>query len=163
MYFRKHMSIFMSSALFSLFIFNLPAFSSASIIEENGQAEQNQCFSMPVNGTITSSFGDTDGRTSPHYGIDIAVPEGTAVKAAHDGTVETAENSKSYGLFVIIKNGNIETLYAHNSSLCVKKGERIKKGETIAYSGNTGYSTGPHVHFEITENNQKINPLNVCR
>ena len=158
MYFKKHISIFISSALLSFFIFNLPVFSPALIIEEN-----NQCFSMPVNGTITSSFGDTDGRTSPHYGIDIAVPEGTAVKAAHDGTVETAENSKSYGLFVIIKNGNIETLYAHNSSLCVKKGERIKKGETIAYSGNTGYSTGPHVHFEITENNQKINPLNVCR
>ena len=118
---------------------------------------------FPVNGIITSHFGDIDERNSPHKGMDIAVNTGTNVLSAASGIVEEAKYSQSYGWYVKIKHfGGYETLYAHNSSVCVEKGDYIKKGETIALSGSTGDSTGPHVHFEVIKNKNYIDPETVC-
>ena len=118
---------------------------------------------FPVNGIITSHFGDIDERNTPHKGMDIAVNTGTNVLSAASGIVEEAKYSQSYGWYVKIRHyGGYETLYAHNSSVCVEKGDYIKKGETIALSGSTGDSTGPHVHFEVIKNKNYIDPETVC-
>jgi murein DD-endopeptidase MepM/ murein hydrolase activator NlpD len=114
---------------------------------------------------ITSTFG---GRSSPggigstnHKGIDIGrVGYTTAVKAAKAGTVIIAQRSSSYGNYVVISHGSGNTtLYGHMSSLKVSSGATVKQGDTIGITGSTGNSTGPHLHFEITENGVRINPL----
>ncbi|MDI9485110.1 MAG: M23 family metallopeptidase [Bacillota bacterium] len=121
----------------------------------NGQLQK--AFDWPVKGRISSTFGPRWGRM--HNGLDIAVPTGTQVKAAADGRVTFAGWNGGYGILVIIDHGNnIETRYAHNSRLNVKVGQRVSRGETVAYSGNTGVSTGPHVHFEIRYRNNPVNP-----
>ncbi len=85
-----------------------------------------------------------------HNGLDIAVSTGTPIKAAADGRVNFAGWNGGYGILVIIDHGNnVETRYAHNSRLNVKVGQKVNRGDVIAYSGNTGVSTGPHSHFEI--------------
>jgi murein DD-endopeptidase MepM/ murein hydrolase activator NlpD len=121
----------------------------------NGQLQK--AFDWPVRGRISSSFGPRWGRM--HNGLDIAVSTGTQVKAAADGRITFAGWNGGYGILVIIDHGNgIETRYAHNSRLNVKVGQRVTRGETVAYSGNTGVSTGPHVHFEIRYRNNPVNP-----
>ncbi len=93
----------------------------------------------------------------PHNGLDIGAPMGTPVYAAEDGVVEAVDNNDKnyyrkyqYGKYVLIKhNNNMATLYAHLSKQVVGKGVVVKKGELIGYSGNTGYSTGPHLHFGV--------------
>lgn len=108
-------------------------------------------------GVITSPFGWRWGRR--HTGIDIGLPTGTAVKAADGGKVIFSGTKGAYGKCVIIDHGaNIQTLYAHNSKLLVKKGDKVFKGQTIANSGNTGRSTGPHLHFEVRKNGTPVNP-----
>ena len=113
---------------------------------------------LPVAGTITSPQGyRTDpitGETSYHSGTDIAVPEGTPILAAADGTVTVANAldrwGGSYGYYVKLDHGGgLTTLYAHCSSICVTAGQQVKAGEVIAYVGQTGRATGPHLHFEI--------------
>lgn len=113
---------------------------------------------LPVAGTITSPQGyRTDpitGETSYHSGTDIAVPEGTPILAAADGTVTVANAldswGGSYGYYVKLDHGGrLTTLYAHCSSICVTAGQQVKTGEVIAYVGQTGRATGPHLHFEI--------------
>lgn len=113
---------------------------------------------LPVAGTITSPQGyRTDpitGETSYHSGTDIAVPEGTPILAAADGTVTIANAldswGGSYGYYVKLDHsGGLTTLYAHCSSICVTAGQQVKAGEVIAYVGQTGRATGPHLHFEI--------------
>ena len=109
--------------------------------------------------TQTSGFGSRWGRQ--HKGIDLAVSVGTTVYAADGGTVVEAQYSGSYGNVVMIDHQNgQETRYAHNSKLLVKKGDKVYQGQPIAKSGNTGRSTGPHVHFEIRINGEPRNPLN---
>ena len=109
--------------------------------------------------TRTSGFGSRWGRQ--HKGIDLAVSVGTTVYAADGGTVVEAQYSGSYGNVVMIDHQNgQETRYAHNSKLLVKKGDKVYQGQPIAKSGNTGRSTGPHVHFEIRFNGEPRNPLN---
>lgn len=109
--------------------------------------------------TQTSGFGSRWGRQ--HKGIDLAVSVGTTVYAADGGTVVEAQYSGSYGNVVMIDHQNgQETRYAHNSKLLVKKGDKVYQGQPIAKSGNTGRSTGPHVHFEIRLNGEPRNPLN---
>jgi murein DD-endopeptidase MepM/ murein hydrolase activator NlpD len=112
----------------------------------------------PVAGPVTSGFGSRWGRM--HDGIDIGVSEGTPVHAAAAGTVIYAGWMSGYGNIVVIDHGNgLSTAYAHNSQLMVGQGATIGKGSVIALSGNTGHSTGPHVHFEVRVNGSPVDPL----
>lgn len=110
-------------------------------------------------GTVTSGFKWRWGRL--HKGVDIAVPTGTPVMAADDGKVIVSGYSKSgYGNYVIINHNNgTKTLYGHNSTLKVSVGDIVEKGQTIAFSGNTGRSTGPHCHFEVIINDNNVDPM----
>ena len=111
-------------------------------------------------GIITSYFGVWR-RWGYHTGVDVTVPMGTEVLAYIDGTVAVSEwNLWGYGYFVIVDHGDgIQTCYGHNSKLLVEKGQKVKKGQVIALSGNTGTSTGPHVHFEVRKNGKPIDPI----
>ncbi len=115
-------------------------------------------FGWPLRGgTITSPFGWRD--VDFHYGLDIAAPPGTPVFASADGTVTFNDYRGSYGLLVEIDHGREwVTRYAHNSKALVEAGQRVHEGDVIAEVGSTGYSTGPHVHFEIIYRNQRLNP-----
>ncbi len=120
--------------------------------------------SWPVRGPITSPFG---WRVNPiwhsrefHPGIDIAVATGTPVHAAADGIVTYAGWLTGYGNVVIIYHGSdISTLYAHLQRYIVRKGEKVKRGQIIAYSDNTGWSTGPHLHFGVYLGDKPVNPM----
>ncbi len=121
-----------------------------------------QAFSWPVSGRISSRYGTRWG--SMHHGVDVAVVTGTPVRAAAAGRVSFAGWNGGYGNLVVIDHGDrVETRYAHNSRLVVEAGQRVRRGDLVAYSGNTGRSTGPHVHFEIRRNGQSVNPLNYLR
>lgn len=112
----------------------------------------------PVNGQLTSPFGPRWGRL--HAGIDIAVPTGTPVRAALAGTVTIAAVVGAYGNYVCISHaGNLSTCYAHNSRLNVRSGQRVDQGDVIAAAGNTGISTGPHLHFETRVNGTPRDPM----
>lgn len=119
-------------------------------------------FQKPLSGTITSEFGEreiiSNGMTSDHKGIDIAANTGTNIKAAMEGTVSVAEENSEYGKFIKIVKEDVMTVYAHCKSLKVKKGDKVKIGQTIATVGSTGISTGPHLHFEIRLSGRYINP-----
>lgn len=96
---------------------------------------------------------------SGHIGLDIAVPTGTPVKTTMDGKVIHAGwNTQGYGNLVIVENGAYKTYYAHLSSIPVEVGDTVNAGTTIGISGNTGNSTGPHLHYEIRKNGVAINP-----
>ncbi len=126
----------------------------------NGQLQK--AFDWPVRGRVSSTFGPRWGKM--HNGLDIAVSTGTSVKAAADGRITFAGWNGGYGILVIVDHGNgIETRYAHNSRLNVKVGQRVTRGETVAYSGNTGVSTGPHLHFELRYRNNPVNPQTYLR
>ena len=115
--------------------------------------------SQPVTGVISSRYGDRDGRSSGHGGLDIAAPSGTPIYACGDGTVTQAGWYGGYGNLIIIDHGNgVKTYYGHCSALYVNKGETISSGEKIAAVGSTGDSTGPHLHLEIRINGTRINP-----
>lgn len=117
-----------------------------------------------VTAKITSYFGSrtapTKGASTYHQGIDISVPVGTNVNAATNGVVtETGYNGTS-GNYVVIDNGSgIETAYRHLRQIYVKKGDVVRAGQLIALSGNTGLSTGPHLHFETKVNGEYVDPL----
>lgn len=113
--------------------------------------------SVPSRGTYTSSFGMRWGRM--HNGIDIGAPIGTPIYAALDGVVSFSGVEDGYGNMIKIDHGNgIETFYGHCSVLNVSKGRAVKRGDKIAEVGNTGNSTGPHVHFELRVNGVAKNP-----
>lgn len=112
-----------------------------------------------ASGRVSSEFGPRWGTV--HRGIDIALPTGTPILASTDGVVARSYYSSSYGEVVFINHGGgIVTVYAHNSRRLVSEGQRVSKGQVIAYSGNTGDSTGPHLHFEVVVNGTKVNPRN---
>ena len=97
-----------------------------------------------------------------HYGFDFAAPIGTEIYATGDGTVLVTENSlRGYGKKIEIDHGfGIKTLYGHMSEFKVKPGQKVTRGTVIGLVGNTGLSTGPHVHYEVIKNNEKVNPVN---
>jgi murein DD-endopeptidase MepM/ murein hydrolase activator NlpD len=118
----------------------------------------------PVRGWVTSPFGN---RTSPfsgilkfHEGMDIAAQTGTPVVAPADGVVIKAGFSTGYGNMVEISHGyGLKTVFGHNSRLNVKAGQRVKRGDVISYVGDTGSSTGPHLHYEVRSNGLPVNPV----
>jgi murein DD-endopeptidase MepM/ murein hydrolase activator NlpD len=119
----------------------------------------------PVNGArMTSGFGM---RTHPvrggrrmHKGIDLAAPTGTPVYATADGIVGLARWGRGYGLYIKLDHGaELETRYAHLSRLAVAAGDRVEKGEVIGYVGSTGWSTGPHLHYEVRVDGVAVNPI----
>ncbi len=118
----------------------------------------------PVRGRLSSGFGwryhPVLRKKKYHNGQDIAVSSGTPVLAADSGVVLVSGWKGGYGNFVAIDHGNgISTCYGHNSRLLVQVGNKILKGQTVAISGNTGLSTGPHLHFEVRRNGTPINPI----
>ncbi|MDH5559273.1 MAG: LysM peptidoglycan-binding domain-containing M23 family metallopeptidase [Deltaproteobacteria bacterium] len=113
----------------------------------------------PSKGSISSRFGRRHGRM--HQGIDITKTAGEKIRAAKSGTVVYAGWKKGYGKTVIINHGGgLKTLYAHNSRIYVKKGRLVRKGNLISKMGNTGRSTGIHLHFEVIKNGKPIDPIN---
>lgn len=121
-------------------------------------------FIWPVSGPITDGFGPreqpTAGASTNHMGIDIGCSYGVPIAAADSGTVTVAEWGESGGNYVMIDHGNgFVTMYLHNSSLAVSVGDVVSQGQTIAYAGSTGYSTGVHCHFSVFLNGSYVNPL----
>lgn len=115
-------------------------------------------FKMPTRGSLSSRFGTRWGRA--HEGIDLAAPIGTAVNAADGGVVISVGTNGAYGKLVKIDHGGgYVTYYGHLSKFFVKQGDKVYKGQKIAAVGNTGRSTGPHLHFEIRKNGTPVNPL----
>jgi len=131
--------------------------SSSSQVSTNGM--------YSITGTryaITSPFGY---RTSPvgrgqefHKGIDIGAPYGAPVYSLKAGTVTYAGWMEGYGNVVVVSHGDISTLYAHNSSLSVSVGQTVAGGQQLSNVGSTGWSTGPHIHFEVIKNGTNIDP-----
>lgn len=121
---------------------------------------QREILSWPVEGggIISSLFGPRQDRI--HKGLDIAAPIGTPILAAADGRVTYADWAGTYGMLVVIDHGNgLITRYAHASKIRVRAGERVSRGQHIADVGSTGRSTGPHLHFEVEQNGEVIDPL----
>lgn len=118
-------------------------------------------FIKPVKGGITTStFGDVVSRNAAHQGHDWAVNIGTKVVASEKGVVEKAYYSDSYGYNILIDHGmGMKSRYAHLSELQVSAGEKVRKNQLIGFSGSTGQSTGPHLHFEVIENGKRVNPI----
>jgi murein DD-endopeptidase MepM/ murein hydrolase activator NlpD len=114
----------------------------------------------PLYGWITRSFEvDVENETERHAGIDFAVKRGTSVAATASGAVIFAGWDKIMGNLVIINHDdNYQTLYGHNDKLLVEKGQEVLKGDIIAFSGNTGRSSAPHLHYEIRKDGEPIDP-----
>ncbi len=117
------------------------------------------------NNVVTCKYGmrthPITGKRKLHTGVDLRAATGTKVYAANKGPVPTSGYSSAWGNYIIISHGGgITTLYAHLSKRSVSKDDKVKQGDIIGYSGNTGYSTAPHLHFEISKNGSTYNPLN---
>ena len=131
----------------------------------NGKSVQKALMKTPINGArLSSSFGmrkhPIDGFNKMHRGTDFAAPKGTPIMASGNGTVKKAGWCGGGGNCVKIKhNSTYETVYAHMSKFArgIKKGTRVKQGQTIGYVGSTGKSTGPHLHYEVIVNGKKVN------
>lgn len=122
----------------------------------------------PVLGHITDTFGERldpfSGEGAFHTGVDVATDYGVPVHATADGIVMIAENHAGYGRVVVIDHGfGITTWYAHLSSFSAISGARVKRGEVVGYTGISGRSTGPHVHYEVRVNNAPVNPWRYMR
>jgi murein DD-endopeptidase MepM/ murein hydrolase activator NlpD len=112
----------------------------------------------PASGSISSPFGMRWGRL--HAGIDMPLPEGTGLRAADGGTVAIAGWVGGYGNYICIQHsGSLSTCYGHLSSIGVSVGQQVSQGQVIGASGNTGNSTGPHLHFEVRVNGSPVDPL----
>ena len=119
------------------------------------------CWPRPGHPYISCNFGDDDAYgNSGHRGTDIPAPEGTPILAAHSGTVIISGWNNSYGNQVLLDNGaGLSTRYAHMTAAAVSAGETVTAGQVIGYVGNTGDSTGFHLHFEVMQNGVRVNPL----
>jgi murein DD-endopeptidase MepM/ murein hydrolase activator NlpD len=107
----------------------------------------------PVGGVLTQ------GSHAGHIALDFGIPVGTQVHSSMEGKVVYAGwNNEGYGNLVIVENGSYKTYYAHLSQIPVSIGQQVKAGETIGLSGNTGNSTGPHLHYEVRKDGAQINP-----
>jgi len=138
----------------------LPALNAANFLPDPANYGLSEDFVWPASGIVTSGFGWRWGRL--HQGIDIAAPVGTPIWAAASGVVQFAGwNDGGYGYMIDILHANgTVTRYAHMSALYVKVGQRVQQGQVIGAIGSTGYSTGPHLHFEVRPNGGiAVNPM----
>ncbi len=121
------------------------------------------CWPLPGHTYISCNFGDDDAYgNSGHRGTDIPAPEGTPILAAHSGTVIISGWNNSYGNQVLLDNGaGLSTRYAHMTQTAVTAGESVTAGQVIGYVGNTGDSTGFHLHFEVMQNGVRVNPMDM--
>ena len=126
-------------------------------------ADGELCWPLPGHTYISCNFGDDDAYGNPgHRGTDIPAPEGTPILAAHGGTVIISGWNTSYGNQVLLDNGaGRSTRYAHMTQTAVTAGEAVTAGQVIGYVGNTGDSTGFHLHFEVIQNGLRINPMDL--
>ena len=114
-------------------------------------------FRWPLEGTLTSAFGSRGGK---HEGIDIAAPRGTTIVAARSGKVIFAGRLGDYGNMIVVKHaGSLRSVYAHVRVFLVRQGSFVESGQRIAEVGATGNASGPHLHFEIRERDQAVDPL----
>jgi len=124
-----------------------------------------ELFIYPLKGArLSSPFGwrndPISGERRHHAAIDLSAPQGTVVWAAMDGKVSALGYNVTYGNYIILSHaGGFQTMYAHLHSISVKRGETVSKGTQIGTVGNTGYSTGPHLHFAVYKNSMAVNPL----
>ena len=127
----------------------------------NPAADSHMPSIWPTTGVVTSPYGLRWGGSDFHPGMDIANDMGTPIVATADGVVDYAGwNAGGYGNMVDIDHGNgIMTRYGHASQVVVSAGQYVKRGQLIAYMGSTGFSTGPHVHYEVHVNGQRVNPI----
>ena len=135
--------------------------------DASGRGERRGSMAMPVAGRISSGFGSRRhpilGYVRMHKGMDIAAPWGSPVYAASDGVVQFAGRSSGYGNLVRIGHaGPYGTGYGHLSRIYVRSGQRVRRGQLIGAVGNTGLSTGPHLHYELYRNGAAINPRSVA-
>ncbi len=124
--------------------------------------------SAPTKGTVTSPFGwrvhPITGNLGFHTGIDIANIKGTPITAAFSGTIYECGKNEAYGNYIIMRHSDgLYTFYGHCESLKATEGMNIRSGEIIAYMGSTGYSTGPHLHFEIRIDGKRVDPAYVLK
>lgn len=136
--------------------------------DENGNSVQKMFLKAPLAFKYISSPFTTGRRyveafsvSTKHRAIDYAAAQGTPIRAIGDGTVTRAGWAAGYGNFTSIRhNGTYSTNYGHQSKIIVKRGQRVRQGEVIGYVGSTGFSTGPHLHFEMEKDGVKVNPAN---
>jgi murein DD-endopeptidase MepM/ murein hydrolase activator NlpD len=140
----------------------------SNIINMSTKQKTFQVDFLPVDDIITDNYGQRKNPVTKkdeiHTGIDINAKEGTEVKAVFDGTVESVEETKEFGLTVILDHGNgFKTKYSHLSSAKVNVNDKVVKQQIIALSGNTGNSTGPHLHFEIIKDGSSVDPASYIK
>ncbi|MDW8802879.1 peptidoglycan DD-metalloendopeptidase family protein [Clostridium sp. A1-XYC3] len=132
---------------------------SSTSVKTNGKLYSVTGGSYPITSPFGMRFHPVLGYSRLHAGMDIGVPMGTPVYALKDGVVIAAQSMSGYGNVVMINHGDITTVYGHNSSLDVSVGQSVKGGQLISHSGNTGVSSGPHLHFEVRNSSgQPIEP-----
>lgn len=129
----------------------------------SGEGEGGEVSGLPADGPVSATFHDPNYLAhfgSEHQGVDIAVPAGTEVRATMGGKVVIAGwQDGGYGNTVVIASGNEQIILAHNSEVLVSTGETVAKGQVIALSGNTGKSTGAHIHYEVRKDGVPVDPL----
>lgn len=138
--------------------------SKSSTVGKGGvQLTYSGSLGKPVNGPITSGYGMRS--MGNHTGIDFGAPTGTPIYAAGSGYVKKVSPGYSggYGNMVVIGHGNYDTLYAHMSKIATTTGTYVEKGQIIGYVGNTGRSTGPHLHFEVRVGGKPVNPTSYLK
>jgi len=123
---------------------------------------------LPVSGNVTSQFGmrihPIDGKEHMHNGIDVTAKPGVPIKATADGFVSFSGWYGAYGNVVVIEHGlGFSTLYSHNSKNVVTVGQKVKRGDTIAYVGSTGNAQAPHVHYSVFKDGKPLNPMKIFR
>jgi murein DD-endopeptidase MepM/ murein hydrolase activator NlpD len=150
-----------------LYRFQAPGASQSEWYDALGRSARKFLMRTPINGArLTSGFGNRRhpvlGYTRMHAGVDFGAPIGTPVYAAGDGVVSRSGVMGGYGNVVDLDHDSTwSTRYGHLSRMVVRAGDRVTQGQIIAYSGNTGRSTGPHLHYEVRRNGQPINPMGV--
>lgn len=129
--------------------------------------ESNPDFIMPVEGEITSEFGE---RVHPvfktvkmHNGIDIDAEIGTSIKSSTEGVVLKVGEDEINGKYIRVKNGKYEIIYAHCYKVNVSEGQKVKQGEIIGETGDTGLVSGPHLHFEVRMNGEPVSPMEILQ